>query len=177
VPNPVFEAVRTMLAVREYQDREIPDEVVQRIVEAGHLTSSSMNAQPWHFVVARKRETLREFGALAKTGPYIASAAMAIVVATEKKSPYAVSDASKAIQSMMLTAWGDGVGSNWVGFGGLESIAKKAGLPDTHQLLAVVSFGYPKRALGKGKKNRKPLNEVASAEQFGTKLPWTRPPD
>jgi nitroreductase len=71
---------------------------------------------------------------------------------------------------MMLTAWADGVGSNWTGFGGLESVGKKVGLPDTYEVLAVVPFGYPKRALGKGKKKRKPLGEVISSEQFGKPL-------
>jgi hypothetical protein len=40
-------------------------------------------------------------------------------------------------------------------------------LPDRYEVLAVVPFGYPKRALGKGKKKRKPLGEVVSAERFG----------
>ena len=166
--NPVFDAVRTMLAVREYQDKEIPDEVVHRIVEAGRLTASASNGQPWHFIIVRNPEALRELGGLARTGPYIANARLAIVVATEKENPIAVSDGSRAIQSMMLTAWADGVGSNWVGFGGLESIAKKVGLADAYKVLAVVPFGYPKRAIGKGKKNRKPLKQVASSERFGT---------
>ena len=67
---------------------------------------------------------------------------------------------------MMLTAWGDGVGSNWTGFGGLEGVARKVGLPEDHEVLAVIPFGYPARAV-KGKKKRKPLGEVASAERFG----------
>ena len=69
---------------------------------------------------------------------------------------------------MILVAWGDGVGSNWTGFGELEGVRKKVGLPDKYEVLAVVPFGYPKRAIGKGKKKRKPLAEVASAEQYGT---------
>ncbi|MDQ6709825.1 MAG: nitroreductase family protein, partial [Candidatus Dormibacteraeota bacterium] len=143
-------------------------DVVRRIVDAGHLTGSASNMQPWHFVVVRKGETIREMAGLARTGPYIGPARLAIVVATEKDSPYGVSDASRAIQSMMLTAWADGVGSNWVGFAGLERIAKLVGLPDTYQVLAVLPFGNPKRPVGKGKKKRKPLGEVASAERFGT---------
>jgi nitroreductase len=42
----VYDTIRTMLAVREYDDRPIPEEIVQRIVEAGRLTGSSMNGQP-----------------------------------------------------------------------------------------------------------------------------------
>jgi nitroreductase len=168
--NPVFEAVRTVLAVREFQDKPIPDEVMRRIVEAGHLTASSINLQPWHFVLVRDREALRDLGALVKTGPYIAGAAAAVIVAYEKESKFGLSDASRAIQSMILTAWGEGVGSNWTGFGGLDGVRKKVGLPDRYDVLAVVPFGYPKRTLGKGKKKRKPLAEVVSAERFGTPL-------
>jgi len=163
----VFEAVRTILAVREYEHKPVPDALGRKIIEAGRLTASSINLQPWHFVLVRERQVLRQLGALASTGPYIADAALAVVVAVEHDSEYAVSDASRAIQSMMLTAWAEGVGSNWVGFGGSDEIATALSLPKTHDVLAIVPFGYPATSLGRGKKNRKPLNEVASLERYG----------
>jgi hypothetical protein len=49
-------------------------------------------------------------------------------------------------------------------------VRKHVGLPTSYDVLAVVPFGYPKRALGKGRKRRKPLAQVASAERFGTPL-------
>jgi nitroreductase len=162
----VFEAVRTVLAVRKYQERPVPPEVVGRIVEAGRLTASSMNGQPWHFIVVENRDTLRQLGALARTGPYVAQAALAIVVAVEK-TQYAVSDASRAIQSMILTAWSEGVGSNWVGFQGLAEVKALLGIPDTIDVLAILPFGYPAQAAGQGKKERKPLSQVAHRERFG----------
>jgi nitroreductase len=168
--NPVFETVRTVLAVREFEDRPIPEDLLDRIVEAGRLTASSMNLQPWHFVVVTSRDGLRELGAQISTGRYVATSAAAIVVGYEIDSEYGVSDASRAIQSMILVAWAEGVGSNWTGFGGLDRVAAQVGLPDTFEALAVVPFGYPKRKLGKGKKKRKPLAEVASAERFGAPL-------
>jgi nitroreductase len=73
-----------------------------------------MNRQPWHFIVVDNREMVRQLGALAQTGPYIARAPLAIVVAIEK-TKFSISDASRAIQSMILTAWSEGVGSNWSG--------------------------------------------------------------
>jgi nitroreductase len=162
----VFETVRTALAVRAYQDKPVPPDLVRRIVEAARLTASSINGQPWHFVVVENRDTLRQLGALARTGPYIAQAPLAIVVVMEK-SRYAVSDASRAIQSMVLTAWSEGVGSNWVGFGGLDAVKPLLGIPDELDVLAVVPFGYPAKAIGKGKKKRKPLSQVAHRERFG----------
>jgi nitroreductase len=165
-PMDVVEAIRTVLAVRSYQDRAVPDAVVRRIVEAGRLTGSAMNAQPWHFIVIGDRETLRRLGALASSGPYVAHAPLAIVVATDK-TRFAVSDASRAIQSMMLAAWADGVGSNWVGFGGLEKVKALLDIPAGLDVLAILPFGYPARAVGRGKKQRKALREVVHLERYG----------
>ncbi len=162
----VFEAVRTILAIRDYQDKPVPPETVSRIVEAGRLTGSSMNRQPWHFIVVQDRDSLRQLGALAKTGPYIAQAALAIVVAIQR-TPFSVSDGSRAIQSMMLSAWSEGVGSNWVGFMGLTEVKPLLGIPADVDVLAIIPFGYPAKPVGKGKKNRKPLSEVVHLERFG----------
>ena len=163
----VYEAVRTVLAVRSYQDKPIPTEAIHRIVEAAHLTGSSMNRQPWHFIVVDDREILRQLGATAKSGPYIAKAALAVVVAIEKDSRFAVSDASRAIQSMMLTAWDEGIGSNWVGFHGLDAIKPLLAIPAELDVLAIVPFGYPAQAVGKGQKERKPFANVVHHGQFG----------
>lgn len=166
----VFDAVRTMLAVRAYEDRAVPDDVVRKIVEAAHLSPSSMNKQPWHFIVVRERETLRKLGELDRTGPYVAEAALAIVVAIEKHSKFAESDASRAVQNMMLTAWEQGVGSNWAGWYGLTGVAELLGVPATYQVLTIIPFGYPATKVGRGKKRRKALGEVVSREGYGA--PW-----
>jgi nitroreductase len=167
--NPVFDAVRTVMAVRDYQQKPIPVDVVTRIVDAGRLTASASNQQEWHFVVVREPENLRALGSLVTTGPYIAKSVLAIVVAYEKNSRTGVSDCSRAIQSMLLTAWAEGVGSNWTGFGGLAGVRNEVNLPDGYEVLAVLPFGYPARPV-QGRKKRKPLSEVASAERFGTPL-------
>ena len=167
--NPVFDAVRTVMAIRDYQQKPIPADVITRIVDAGRLTASASNQQEWHFVVVREPENLRALGSLVRTGPYIAKSVLAIVVAYDKNSHTGVSDCSRAIQSMLLTAWAEGVGSNWTGFGGLEAVRNKVGLPDRYEVLAVLPFGHPARPV-KGQKKRKPLSEVASAERFGTPL-------
>jgi nitroreductase len=165
----VFDAVRTALAVRKFQDNPVRPEVGRRIVEAGRLTGSSMNRQPWHFIVVENRDTLRQLGALAKTGTYIAQAPLAIVVAIER-TMFSVSDASRAIQSMILTAWSEGVGSNWVGFRGLDEVKSLLSIPDELEALAIIPFGYPAQPIGKGKKKRKSISEVADLERFGQPL-------
>lgn len=163
----VFDSVRTVLAVRQYQDKPVPPEVLRHIVEAAHLTASSMNLQPWHFVVVEDRDLLKKMGEMSKTGPYIAQAPVAVVVAVEHDSVYGVSDGSRAIQSMVLTAWEYGVGSNWTGFMSQNDIRPLLGIPLTMDILAIIPFGYPVNDIGKGKKKRKPLGEVVSLNHFG----------
>jgi len=163
----VFETIRTVLAVRAFQDKPIPAEAIRRIVESAWLTGSSRNGQPWHFIVVEDRAMLKQLGGLARTGPYIAQAPLAVVVAMEQ-SLYAVSDVSRAIQSMILAAWSEGMGSNWVGFQNLEQVKPLLGIPDGVEVMAVVPFGYPLKQIGKGRKNRKPLGQVAHRERFGT---------
>ncbi|HEV2250621.1 MAG TPA: nitroreductase family protein [Candidatus Limnocylindria bacterium] len=163
----VFDAVRTVLAVRSYRPGPVPGDVVRRIVEAGRLSGSAGNVQPWHFIVVEDRSTLGRLGEIMTTGRYVAGAAFAIVVAVKKDSLYAVSDTSRAIQNMVLTAWAEGIGSNWTGFGPLPAVEQLLGIPETHMALAVLPFGVPDAKLGLGRKKRKPLGKVASRERFG----------
>jgi nitroreductase len=155
-----------MLAVRRYRDEPVPETTLHRVVEAGRLTGSAQNLQPWQFIVVQDRGTLRQLGALARTGAHVAQAAAAVVVTVER-TPFAVSDASRAIQSMLLAAWGDGVGSNWVGFGGLEEVRALLGVPAGLDVLAILPLGYPAGAVGRGRKRRKPLAAVAHRERHG----------
>jgi nitroreductase len=162
----VFETIRTMLAVRRYQDKPIPEATLRRVVEAGRLTGSAKNQQPWHFIVVQDRKILQRLGALARTGAHVAQAAAAVVVVVDR-TPFAVSDASRAIQSMLLAAWADGVGSNWVGFGGLEDVKALLHVPAQLDVLAILPLGYPVGVVGRGKKQRKPLATVAHRERYG----------
>ena len=68
---------------------------------------------------------------------------------------------------MMLTAWSEGIGSNWAGFGGLGGAKEVLGIPDNLDVLCIIAFGNPARRVGKGKKERKPLGEVVSRNRYG----------
>ena len=72
---------------------------------------------------------------------------------------------------MVLAAWEEGVGSNWIGFGSMHPVQEILEIPAGFDVIALLSFGYPTRRLGLGKKRRKPLSEVASLERFGAPYP------
>lgn len=165
----VSEAIRTVLAVRSYKDAPVPGEVIREILEAGRLTASASNRQPWNFVVVTDRDALRSVADhTGGHGPYAAQAAFAVAVVVDK-TPLGIADASRAIQSMILAAWERGVGSNWVGFSGmLNEIYPILGIPEDLDIVAVVPFGYPaNESIGKGIKKRKPLDEIVHWGSWG----------
>jgi len=161
----VFEAIKTMLAVRDYQQKPVPDEIITQIVEAGRLTGSAMNRQQWDFVVVRQAETLQRLGQLAMNGPYIAKAALAIAIVVAD-GPLGYIDGTRAVQDMMLTAWAAGIGSNWVGNVNHTPIKELLAIPQDRMVLTIIPFGYPTQKVGAGRKKRKALAEVAHAESF-----------
>ncbi len=77
---------------------------------------------------------------------------------------------------MKLTAWAEGVGANWVGFGGLEEVGRLVGIPSHMEVLAIVPFGYPAVSVGRGKKNRKPRAIRATLRLIWCRSSTPRPP-
>lgn len=165
----VYQAIRTMLAVREYADRPIDDAIVHRIIEAARVTGSSRNTQNWDFVVVRQRPNLQQLGTLAAYGPYIAQAALAIAVVVPENQTGFI-DGTRATQDMMLAAWAAGIGSNWVGNVNTAEIKSLLKIPQERMVLTIIPFGYPAKKLGAGKKKRKAIAEIAHAEQYGQPL-------
>src|SRR5262245_50251982 len=162
----IFACIRTRPAVRNFRPDPIPEDVVKKMLEAGRQAHSQRNRQPWRFVVIQDRNTLKQIGALASTGPYIADAPLAIALAIAgAKNPYI--DATRAAECLMLTAWGEGLGSCWVG--GLDRPQIKAllGIPDDAELITVIPFGYPTDEEKAKKKVRKRLGKIAYKERYG----------
>ena len=105
----VFECIRRRRTIREYKKDPIPEDVLEKILQAGRWSPSSSNSQPWHFVVIQDSDTLSELGRIATQGPFISDAALAIVIVMEN-APRPQLDAGRAIQQMELVAWSEGLG-------------------------------------------------------------------
>lgn len=161
-----FETIKTMLAVRDYRSQPIPPEVVSRIVQAARLTGSSMNRQEWDFIVIQDKQTLQQLGQLASSGRYIAGAPLAIAVVVPDW-PWGQIDGARAAQDMMLVAWEEGIGSNWVANVNSDAVKELLQVPRERVVLTIIPFGYPVQKVGQGRKKRKPLAEIAHAEKFG----------
>ena len=162
----IFDCIRSRPAVRSFRPEPIPHAVIKKILQAGQQAHSQRNRQPWRFVVIQDREMLKQIGALASTGPYISEAPMAIALAIEgAKNPYI--DATRAAECLMLTAWGEGVGSCWVGGLDRPKIKELLGIPADAELVTVIPFGYPTEEEKSKKKGRKRLEKIAFRERYG----------
>src|SRR3989304_758093 len=78
----VVEAIRLKRAVREFDPRPLPDEVLQRILWAGGRAQSSKNTQPWHFIAIRDRSTLEALSRLGTYAGHLAGAALGVAIVT-----------------------------------------------------------------------------------------------
>ena len=161
-----FTCIRTRREIRDYLDKPIPNETVQRILEAGRLAPSSKNSQPWHFIVIKDRMTLRKISELTPTGAHIAKAAMAIAILMDAAKLPEI-DGARAVQNMVLEAWEMGVGSCWVTNFYDDGVKDLLGVPQRMKLVTVMPFGYPIEVKSRRKKIRKPLSEIVHSERFG----------
>src|SRR5271155_2798528 len=164
-----FTCVATKLDLREFAKKPVPDDIVMKVLEAGRLTGSGVNKQHWHFVLLRTEEAISKLASCAPYGGWIAGADFAIIVLTAQKWPFHLFDAGRAVQDMQLVAWNYGVVSGLTTGFEEESMRIEFNIPREFSISAALGFGYPSRKI-LGKKNRKPLREVASLERFGNPL-------
>ena len=165
-----FECIRKRRDIRSFLKKDVPEDVIKKILEAGRLSPSAMNLQPWNFIVIRNKETLKELGELCLSGRFVAWASFAVVVITEPNNKWHEIDGARAVQNMSLAAWNEGVGTCWVGAIDRDKVKERLNIPKNLHVLTILPFGYPEEFTVKRKKDRKRLEEVVHWERFGGKL-------
>jgi nitroreductase len=163
-----FRAIASRREGRSYAERAISEEVERRILDAGRLSGSSQNRQPWHFDVVADRALVERLAELVYAPSNLLGAALVVGVSVAGKGPLAF-DTGRAAQNMMLAAWNEGVVSCPNGIKDRERAAELLGLAEGERLEIVLSFGYPdpprdpeSRSAEEWSRgaNRKPLEEV-----------------
>src|SRR5262249_58282338 len=104
-----WDAIRARRNVRQFEDRPIPPEDLDRILEAARRTPSSTNQQGWDFVVVTERERLVELAKTWRWARHVASSAATIALvmpATEDRDERDTFqyDLDQATMSIMLAA-------------------------------------------------------------------------
>lgn len=165
----VFECIRRRRTIREYKSDPIPEDVLEKILQAGRWSPSSSNSQPWHFVVVQDPSTLSELGRIATQGSFISDAPLAIVIVMEN-APRPQLDAGRAIQQMELIAWSEGLGTCFVGVRIEEqqiAVKELLNIPSDLELITIMPYGYRPTSINRTGTPRKDLADMVHREKFG----------
>jgi len=162
-----YEAIKSRRSVRNYMNKEVKEEDIKKIVDAGRLSATANNIQPWEFVVVRDRKNREKLAEIAsKNGPYMKESPVVIAVFC-KDTKYWIEDGSAATQNMLVMARDLGLGSCWIA-GAKKDYSKKVceflGVPEGYNLLSLICIGYPEKGFPEIQKRS--LNEVLHWEKF-----------
>jgi len=171
----VFEAIQKRRSVRSYLPDEVPEEKIERILDAARLAPSAGNMQPWHFVIVRDAEKRRILSRGGVFAWFLSESPVVIAgCGNRKASPnwYTV-DTAIAMQNMVLTATAEGLGTCWIGSFSENQVKRVLKIPEDYRVVSLLAVGYPKddRSLIDHVSDlvdrKKDLRNIASLEEFG----------
>ena len=142
-----FEVVKNRKSVREYSDKEVEKELIEKIVDAGRLAATARNEQPWEFIATSDKKILAEICGMCPNGPFIKDAAYLIAVFS-KDTKYYIEDCSAATQNMLLAIEALGMAGCWVAGDKknyAEDIRKIFNLPPGYKLVSMITGGFHKK--------------------------------
>ena len=145
------ELIRARYSVRAYQGRDIPEDALQRVLDAFVLAPTAANKQPFGLVVVKtegKEEALRRVyraGWFAEQPPYVLCACAKPDAAWTRRDGknYADVDVAIAMDHLILAATNEGLGTCWIG--AFDPVAAKEvlGLPEGIEPVVMTPLGYP----------------------------------
>ena len=166
----VFECVSTLSSIRNFRSKEAPDDVIMEVLEAGRLAPSAHNDQPWEFILVRDKSLLKGLERFCISGRFVSQVSFAVVVVTDPSSKWHEIDTTRAVQNMVLTAWGRKLGTCWIGRLEREGLMNYLGVPSHLHVLTVLPFGYFNENLLGGTKFRKAPQEVFHLDRYGERI-------
>lgn len=141
-----WDAIRSRRDVRDFSDRPISEDDLDRILEAGRRAPSSRNWQPWDFVVVTEREQLAELAQVWRGAKHVARSAATVALALpelQERREIAFFDAGQAVLSMMIAAADLGIGSGHGAVADQELARRVLSLPENRVCAHLVPLGYP----------------------------------
>lgn len=162
-----WDAIRARRNVRAYEDRPIPGDDLERILEAARRSPSASNRQHWDFVVVTERPALEALSTIWQGAGHIATSAATVVLVhpaggDERSQQLDHFDLGQATMAMALAAADRGIGSGHAAIGDKDKCRQLLSIPEDHEPVYLLAFGYPAdRALAPLRRpNRRPLEEV-----------------
>lgn len=151
----ILKLIKERRSIRDFDKRDIPEDVIDKLIEALIWAPSAGNLQSRKFYFVRDSKLKRELASAALNQRFIAEAPLVIVGCTDGRiysrygdrgvNLYSIQDVACSIMNMMLLAWENGLGSVWVGAFREGEVADVLELPDNLRPVAIVPVGYPSR--------------------------------
>jgi len=166
--------VDALLAIASRRDERgtlpdpLPAEIVLRLLDAGRLSGSSKNGQPWVFVVPSGRARIEQLAPAVYVPENVLNAGLVVAILVAGKGPVSF-DAGRAAQSILLAAWAEGLASCPNGIADTDAARHALDASESETPVIVLSFGFPAKprdaslrtvAEWSERANRKPLEEV-----------------
>lgn len=179
--NEMLSLIRSRQSDRKYLDRPVEREKIERITEAGWLSPSACNGQPWRFIVIDDPDLRRKVASateseILKVNAFVHQAPVLIVVVREKsnftsragdlikKKDYSIIDIGIATASMVYQATAEGLGTCIIGWLDEQKIRKLLGIPKSKKVELVISVGYTDNR--QRDKSRKPIGETTTFNSY-----------
>ncbi len=168
----VSDAIRLKRAVRKFQDKPLPEEVVLAILNAGRRSQSSKNEQTWQFMAIRDKSVLKALSECGQWAGHLAGAALGVAILTPNPEGkfQIMFDAGQAAAFMQLAAWELGVGSVPASIYEPEKAHQILGFPSEWHLRIALSFGYPleeeRLSAAPKKGGRRTLDEIVHWDRW-----------
>ena len=145
-------AINTRRSIRSYQDKDVSDALIEKLIRCAMTAPSAGNQQPWHFVIIRDKEKCAAIPAFHPYCKMVTKAPVAVMVCGDpngKKWPdFWVQDCSAAVQNFLLAARAEGLATVWTGVYPVE--ARMMGCRELFSIpqhiipFAIIPVGWPK---------------------------------
>lgn len=168
----MLDTIQNRRSIRGYEDRAVPRELLEQLIEAAHWAPSAGNLQPCHYYIVQSRSMLQQLFEKALAEPsWQMEAPAAIIVTSEPDISgqryqqrgeflYNIQDSAAATQNILLAAHGLGLGTCWIGAFNEAECSKAIGIPERRIPRAIVTVGYPSRT--PEARPRKDIEEVST---------------
>lgn len=169
----VEDAVKMRRSVRSFQNREIEQEKLEKVLNCARMAPSASNKQDWKFVVVQDKEKRDKLVEAAHGQTFLGEAPVVIAGVSTNPDyimrcdvPSGVVDLSIALDHITLKAAEEGLGTCWIGSFDQDPTRKILDIPDYCQVISLMPLGYPSRPLKIKGKNRKQFEEVVCWNTF-----------
>jgi nitroreductase len=165
-----LELIKTRRSIRRYKKAAVPEDLVEKILEAGRWAPSASNSQPWEFIIVRDGKIKEEVAKATIYGKFLADAPLGIAVVIDPKaSTHPVEDGAITTQNMLLAAHALGLGACWLGSYGSAyegKVKEILRIPKEKRVLSIISIGVPAES---PKSTRKEIEEITFTDFYGRK--------